>query len=498
MSQVNDFYEGQVVPLPGVITSFREDIVDPIQWDVVPSNGDLNASVDFAAGVLTVPLDGDSYSQLLQLRKLIEARVTPTDPTVYDKISKIYDNGINSNILKSAERARINAIAEKFAKVKGILNEPDGSEKVIGKRLATINSPQSWNDAVRFTVENAGTKSFDTFASGIRSVNPEWSVLLRKLNKRIATIFNDTPYSLGDTTSVSAGGGINIPRGFMNALYAADAIKDFAADGYQAPDSIKKVKAKEDDERAENYGSPTKFDPTHGTMERGEQEIDTDKIPDDFEFPTDHDGQFAELKIDESLPLTVEVSGYMRRKRKAMTSGRRLSYASRLLTDPERRVFGQKVKVKGGIIVVDISGSMSLSQQDVETIVEAAPAAVILAYSYMGSDEIPNAWIFANRGWRVREIPEVGHRGNGVDGPALTWAIRHRKFGEQIVWITDGQVTSKSDGQNPEIIKQCAQLVKKHRIIMIPSAEEAVAMFKSNRLVNKPRGPIRDALLGKL
>jgi hypothetical protein len=497
MSQVNDFYEGQVVPLPGVITSFREDIVDPIQWDVVPSNGDLDVSVDFAAGVLTVPLEGDSYSQRLQLRKLIEARVSPIDPNVYDKISKIYSDSFSPAIIKSAEQARINAITEKFAKVKGLQHEPNGAEKTQGKRLATVNSPEAWNQAVRFTVENAGTKSFDSFASGIRSVNPEWSERLRKLNKRMISLFNDTPYNLGDTSPVNIGDGATVPRGFMNAVNAAQCIGDYVADGYHSPESIKKAKAKEEDELAENYGSPTKFDPSKGSMERGEQEIETEKLPDDFEFPTDEDGQFAELIIDDSLPLTVEVSGYMRRKRKAMTSGRRLSYASRLITDPERRVFGQKVKVKGGIVVVDISGSMSLSQQDVESIVEAAPAAVIMAYSYCQEDA-PNAWIFANRGWRVRKIPEVGHRGNGVDGPALTWAIRHRKFGEQIVWITDGQVTSKSDGQNPEIIKQCAQLVKKHRIIMVPSAEEAVAMFKSNRLVNKPCGPIRNALLGKL
>ena len=497
MTQVNDFYEGKVVPLPGVITSFREDLVDPIQWDVVPSTGELNVGVDFAAGVLTVPLEGDSHSQRLQLRKLVEARVTPIDPKVYDKISKIYDGRFTPAIIRSAEQARINAITEKFAEVKGLQHEPSGAEKTQGKRLATVNSPEAWNQAVRFTVENAGTKSFDAFASGVRSVNPEWSERLRKLNKRMLNSFKETPYQLGDTTPVGIGDGDFVPRGFMNAVYAADEIRDFVADGYHSPESIKKAKAKEDDERAENYGSPTKFDPTKGSMERGEQEIETGKIPDDFEFPTDEDGQFAELVIDESLPLTVEVSGYMRRKRKAMTSGRRLSYASRLLTDPERRVFGQKVKVKGGIVVVDISGSMSLSQEDVEAIVEAAPAAVIMAYSYCNEGE-PNAWIFANRGWRVREIPEVGHRGNGVDGPALTWAIRHRKFGEQIVWITDGQVTSKSDGQNPEIIRQCAQLVKKHRIIMVPTAEEAVAMFRSNRLVNKPRGPIREALLGRL
>jgi hypothetical protein len=32
---------------------------------------------------------------------------------------------------------------------------------------------------------------------------------------------------------------------------------------------------------------------------------------------------------------------------------------------------------------------------------------------------------------------------------------------------------------------------------MIPSVEEAVSMFKKGKLINKPAGPIRSALLGK-
>ena len=43
----------------------------------------------------------------------------------------------------------------------------------------------------------------------------------------------------------------------------------------------------------------------------------------------------------------------------------------------------------------------------------------------------------------------------------------------------------------------CAKLIKKHRIIMIPSVQEAVKMFKANKVINKPAGPIRSALLGK-
>ena len=220
-------------------------------------------------------------------------------------------------------------------------------------------------------------------------------------------------------------------------------------------------------------------------------------MPDDYEFPHDEDGDFAELVIDDTLPLSVQVEGFMNRKRKPALVGRKLGNVSRWYTDPERRIFTNKVRVKGGMVIVDISGSMSLSQEDIEAIVEAAPAATILAYSQTHYTSA-NAWLLAKRGWRVREIPNIGGAGNGVDGPALVWGIKNRHPNEPIVWVSDGEVTSNGGGQNDRIILQCAQLVKKHKIIMIPSVEEAVKMFKAGKLINKPAGPIRKALLGRL
>jgi len=489
-------FQEPVLPLPSVITSFREDLVEPINWDIVPSAGEFGAKVDFVSGVMAIPLAGDAHSQRQQLKQLIQARVTPLDDSIYDELAKRYKiQGMTTGILRAAESARISAITELFAEVKGLKLEPDGSEKITGKRLATANTAESWDRSVEFTLRNHGTKAFDSFASGVRSVNPEWSTALRKLNKRLIGTFNGSAADLGDTSPCSYGDDLKGPVGFQNTLYAANAVRDYLSDGYQAPQEMREMTKKSEDERAAKYGKTDKVDYEKNTL--GDEQIDLDDsdIPDDFEFSHD-DGGFAELIIDDTMPLTVEVNGYMRRKRRGMTSGRRVTYPSRMLTDPNRRVFGTKVKVKGGIVVVDISGSMSLSQEDIEAIVEAAPAAVIIAYSYCGSG-VPNAWILANRGWRVRDVGSIGGRGNGVDGPALTWAIRHKKHNEDIVWVSDGQVTTERDGQNDEIVTQCAKLIKKHRIIMIPSVREAVAMFKNGKLVNKPAGPIRDALLGK-
>jgi hypothetical protein len=485
-----------VAPLPNVVTSFRDDLITPIQWQVVETHGDLGVGVDFASGVIAVPLRGDSYAQRVQLQQLVRARVSPIDKGFYDYVVENYrGQGMTSNVLRAAEIARVNAITEQFAKVRGIDNEPDGSEKIRGKRLATANSTQAWDAAVEYTILNAGTKGFDSFASGIRSVNPDWSKKLRNINKRVAGMLNRPASVLGNTQPIDYGEGNMGPDGFRHTLNIACEVLSYLSDGYQAPDDIKNIKRGEDDERAQNYG---KLDDE--TLQRGEynpqsSDLDTDDFPDHYEFPHDENG-FGPLRINDSLPLSVEVDGYMRRKKRSAQIGRSVGNPSRLLTDPDRRVFRRKVKVRGGVVIVDISGSMSLTEQDLNDIIEVCPASIILAYSDVG-DNVPNAWILANRGWRVKEIGDIGGGGNGVDGTALTWGIRHRKFGEDMVWISDGQVHSNTGGQNVTIVGMCAKLLKKHRIIMIPSVEQAVAMFKRGKLINKPAGPIRDYLLGK-
>jgi len=496
MSEEQVFVE-PVRPLPSVIASFREDMVDPIDWDIVPSLGEAGSGVDFASGVLAVPLTGDAHSQREQLRGLVQLRCSPLDDNIFKEVAKQYkDYGITENVLRAAEAARISAITEQFATAKKLEREVDGSEKVLGKRLATANSTEAWDKAVEFTLRNYDSKSFDSFCAGIRSVNSDWSEQLRRLNKRLKDAFDSSAMSLGSTERTTFGG-VSGPLGFQHTLYGAEVVREYLSGGYKAPQQIRLMREQQEEKRAQEYGQQPQQQAIsqRGTLTPDEVELEDD-LPDDFGFSSDGD-EFHKLIIDESLPLTMEVAGYMHRKRRAMVSGRRIAYPGRMLSDPQRRVFGSKVKVKGGIVVIDISGSMSLQTSDIEAIVEAAPAAVIIAYSTCSREE--NAWVLANRGWRVREIPDdIGGGSNGVDGPALAWAIRHRKHGEDIVWVSDGQVNGTSGADDRQLAIQCAKLVRKHRIKMIPSVREAVTMFKSGSIINKPAGLIRAALLGKL
>jgi hypothetical protein len=493
MSDSSEINTDPVKPLVGVVTSFREDISAPIDWEVVPTIGEYGSRVDFSAGILAVPLTGDSWAQREQLTRLIESRISPTDDRLYDVVAS--SSSIPKSVLKIAEQARIRATVKPFAELKELPDEINGSEKKRGQRYATAGTSKYWDEAVQFTVQNYGTKSFASFNSGVRSVNPEWSKLLDKLSKRLVKQLDRyTPDQLGSTTLYQYGNDVVGPYGFNHTMRIASIVSEYASSGFRLPEVIKREVEEREDKKAEEYGKETQDE--NGKLIHDKSPL-IDDLPEDFEFPTDDRGQFAELIIDDTLPLPVEVNGYLKRRRRPSQHGRSISNLSRLLTDPERRIFSNKVRVKGGIVVIDISGSMSLSQSDIESIVEAAPSAIIIAYSHCRDGE-PNAWIFAKRGWRVKEIPNVGGQGNGVDGPVLTWAIAQRHSGEQIIWVCDGHVTTKNDGYNQALTIQCAKLVKKHRIIMVPSVKEAVQGFNSGKVINKPAGPIRDALLGKL
>jgi hypothetical protein len=520
-----------LIASPNVVASFREDLAGIDKLSIQAAINDSDVRTDLAAGVMVVPLSGDNHSQRLQLREILNLRSGILDTKLFDKIAD--GDKQRATLLRVADRARINHLTNVWADNRGIPAAASGSEAVTGKRLASIGNPAAWNQAVQFVAVTRDEPSLKQFLKGVRSVKKEWAKQLTMLNKQINAQLSDPPQVLGSTVPTSWYAGeerIEVPTGYAFTDNVADYIVHYVVGGNRggngAPRDVRDKLRAEEDTKLDWDHTHSKSKPNgklpvdlssmmEETMEPGSGTIDDD-LPPGFSFPTHKPGpndadilsehgksvfDFAELKIDESLHLTTEVRGYMSRKRRASTSGKTIAYPSRMIGDPARRVFGNKVKVKGGIVLIDISGSMSLSDEEIEAILEAAPAATIMAYSHQTgvlNSTQPNAWILARRGWRVPRIPNgIGNIGNGVDGPALAWAVRHRRPGEPIVWICDGQVTNARDGFKPELAIMCAKYVKQHKVIMIPNVEQALKQFASGKFRNIPEGRVRLALLGQ-
>jgi len=150
-----------------------------------------------------------------------------------------------------------------------------------------------------------------------------------------------------------------------------------------------------------------------------------------------------------------------------------------MFTDPQKRIFDRKVKGNGGVVLIDYSGSMALSEKDVLEIMEAAPGCTVACYTTndFDKDGRPNLWVLGARGRMTTAIPET-RGGNGVDHPALVWAIQQKQNrNAPIVWVTDGGVLGPGQGYKDQLALQCIKTCQKSNVLIRDDVEDAVKLL---------------------
>ena len=176
--------------------------------------------------------------------------------------------------------------------------------------------------------------------------------------------------------------------------------------------------------------------------------------------------------------LEITHNGRMNRRRRANELGKTPKYLSRLLTDPSRRIFAKKSKSLGGVVVIDCSGSMGLSEKDVEHLIKCASGSTIWAYSAScNRQDMENTWLVAHNGKRVRQLPDF-HGGNGVDLPAIAFATRWRKNKrDTMIWISDGHVTGDHEVSEHKLRRATAEFIRKYQIHHAYTIEQAMQLL---------------------
>lgn len=178
-------------------------------------------------------------------------------------------------------------------------------------------------------------------------------------------------------------------------------------------------------------------------------------------------GEWGELETLPPLPLstTHKPKAQPQRKRLAQLQGNRLGSLRRLLTDG--RAFRRDIRKpqKGGTILIDASGSMDLSGDDIRAILDRAPAATVAMYSGRNAG-FGTVSVIAKAG-RMATDREIDRRrdqvggGNIIDGPALRWLATQA---EPRTWICDGIVTGKGDSRRLNLTLEANRLAKAGRI----------------------------------
>lgn len=432
----------------------REDIPPADKpWEVTsgpPSRGD--AWTDILNQRMRIPTINDDVSRVIRGHEMMHAKLSPQLGAVVPlHLQRVPQSDM---LVRACEEARINFAAGRAGFDTGVLK--DGSEKFAGERAAKHGDP---NNIVCDVAAMANSGALNAYIAGIRkavkagTAKPETLVLANRVRKIITRATrkwsNNPTLALATYPTTIAVSESEDRNEYVDVNY-----------GYRYGTL----------ELAEQLGRLMISPP--GSDGSGTEEVDTGDMP-----ASGTRGSFARpiIKI---LPLTERVAGRLGRKRVATNVGRDPRRINRMLTDPDRRVFDRRAKGIGGVIVIDQSGSMHLSENDVWEIIKASPGCTIIGYSHSpGSDGVPNIWVMADRGRVVKDVPS-GNGGNGVDGPALLYGLSKRRRDEPFIWVCDGYVTDSRDDHYTYLSKVCIDLVNKHGIHMVPDVPGAIEALR--------------------
>lgn len=418
----------------------------PVPWIVLA--GSLHrgeAYTDLVSHRMQVPIGCDETSRCVRAHELMHAKVSP--PTIW--IPEEYESLQESTVV-AAEEFRVNMLirAAGFPVERHLA---DGSEKGIGERLGINND---WNGAVLMMAAVSGTKSCRPMLSGIRSTRPEWITGLREISTQLQRLWrNSTRHGIAPVASTTPwlGG----TEGWRFTLRVAATVQQALITDRDPPTVTS------DDFRRLAQGRRQRFAP------------------------------LVEMRLSHTRPI----EGFISQRSTPRPIGRDPRYMGRLLTDPERRVFAGHRKSPGGTVLIDQSGSMHLEEAELLRLIVAAPGCTVIGYSHKANSKLhPNIWVLAEEGRAVSAIPR-GNGGNGVDGPALLFAINRHRVGSPLIWVCDGYVTDDQDNFSSDLAEYCARLVLRHRIHQVSEVEDAVlALTRAKRGQRPPTravGPIR-------
>jgi len=427
---------------------------------------------------MVVPVSQEETDRVIRAHEMVHAKISPAD----DFILWINRGVASETALRVVEEVRVNYLVKKagFDPMKHL---SDGSELRSGQEMT---SRGDWANAVYSAVAYTCSAGLKEFLTGVRRENRAWGESLREIAKKVEKemMRADKRGTLGSTNRDPRTG--LAPLGFSHTERIAELVDRFA----------NPPKDENEDEQGENEQNSPQDKNEEGKSKESTKSKNgkTDKAPlnkDEIKKknPVAQQGagvpQWAELKV-RKLALTRHAPGGLGRKRRAHDMGRNPRRIQNALSDPYKRIFDATKKGNGGVVLIDGSGSMSLTTEDIVKIVDSAHGATVAVYSADSANINDNLLILAEKGKMVQSLPPR-NGGNGVDGPALKWAIQQRQHAKApVVFITDGAVHGLGQGYNDLLAMDCINMVLKHRVIVRANVADGVKALDEIKAGRKP------------
>ena len=473
-----------IVPEPEFLT--RDD-VEFGRWDIhgcEAVSGVPSTQVDTRK--MFAPLYDDELSRHIRAHEMFHAKVSPTTKQYEKWRGRGY---AKDKTLIVCEELRVNTLLreagfepEKYLK--------GGSEKFDGQNVSSHND---FANAVLYAMAVRRSAGWQDYLDGIAVNKPEWVAPITKFADEACAYF-DKVTSPADNMRhglpLHATGTKLEQNGFGYTESLAKWVETLIdATQESKPDEKKDGQTgKSDNLTAKELKELMKKLGETGEKQRENLEWSRGRIP-----KRGVGDMWGELRVAKPM-LDKSVMGAIGRKKIASQTGKNPRRIGRLLSDPERRIFDRSVKGAGGVVLVDTSGSMSLSEEEVSEIVLNAPSALVAMYSGGAYKPKPNLWVIANKGRMCRKLPRP-HGSNEVDGHALRWAVKQRQRNNSpVIWVSDGGVTGKRDAFDTDLVLDCVKVCKKNGIYVVPDPPTAIALLKKLKAREKVSSTIPHTL----
>ena len=192
----------------------------------------------------------------------------------------------------------------------------------------------------------------------------------------------------------------------------------------------------------------------------------------------DMTGRWGRMEI-YTPELSVNLQGKIKggREYRPMDYGVNPKYMNRWCVD--KKVFKQRQRTYGGTILIDASGSMHFTGDDILEIMQMLPAVKIAMYNSSNnrnngtyySYEVGSLRIIGDKGKRVNQeyLDKWTGGGNLVDGPALRWLSQQAP---KRIWVSDMYVFGADNTSSANLLKECNQIMRKSGITRLADIDE--------------------------
>lgn len=428
-------------------------------------------STDMKNRVMNAPDEMGYTAAAVRAHEMTHAAFSPVHGAAY--LAPCFD--VTAEALATAEEWRVNALAQMAGVSMDHLT--DETEKSTARVIAVR---KDWRGAILLTVGTWGTGAQSVVNRTLNKyAPPEWKKPLSQFRRQMKDRHN--PWHIRSMAEYPIthpdGTNLTIPRGFWASVRLAQHID---AQTSEEKDPTLTREAREAKDRSEAKYQKAK-----------KREDDEDKAARKFrELPeySKKGSPYENVRL-MTGDLDERQTGKIATKRTAANVGRKPRRLSRALTDPQRRVFDKRTRSAGGVVCVDMSGSMSLTDHDVDAILQAAGGATVVGYSNIGKHKA-NVWIIAHNGHRATVYPSYGCN-NDCDAPALRFAASLRKDKrEPFIWVSDGRAYHDGGSFSMSAAREIDEITRRERIHNAQNAEEAVRELercaRGNRSPMKP------------